>query len=517
MPPKQLSAKQQEARREKRRRKRAARRKENANQQAINVGRQIAVNAVNKERRRVGADSSAGHLLSKMMMCPAESSLIRIPTIDMPPVAVVKLREVDYFVESNNSPTANFGGFTYVNFFFGKPNLLYMDGPFYNTTALIHSYRFEDFAGSTIVASWIVQIAAGKQANYNEDIGQWWPIVCMQEADTRFQKNRPMMLHDGVKWGFHHVGENIELVPGVVTGTAPIGFVRIGLFRFVAPSQPPMWVSEVVQNFPTWPSVSFDIPSEGWYALKLEELRVDPTSSTINSLRLQLRWTSDPSGHARWRFKYNEDLKAELGQCTRRTASSLLVTNRTNVLHAQGDVIAGRISYTMPGSLDVTDAYTAVKKAQDRYTGFAAKGCYTYKEFTSDDEHFNSACDAYGFPIFHWSDDMVNLITIANGVIDNLNNYAIVADTIMESKTQSQLYPMTVSPLNPMELIEARRINSMTSYFYENDIHWPQIREYIMKMWKWTRAHANALGTAASIMAPELAPVIKPVAAFLQN
>lgn len=412
-----------------------------------------------------------------------------------------------------------FLGNSYMAVVYGQPTLSYMDGPFLHTGVYTSRFLFVNRNTTGYTSSWPLPELAGKTGPWNEDVLEWWPITGMDQPDSRCPKNRPLLDHKTCRMAFMNQDEVLDFAGGVLGGTPGNGFFRWGFYALTEPELPPFWMGELSQAITSGVLAAqlFTIPRTGWYAVKLEEVKLD--TGVFGSVMLNLQWRS-ALNKPFWRMAAEASAgKALYGVNCRRTAASLLVSNRTNLLKAQGDVLAARTDMLFPGMDGWKNLQTTLENAPMKFTGNARNGCYTYMEFDSADEIFRDYVDPHGFPLVQLTDTMMNVITIQNSAVSSteINNFAVIYDSVLEFKSQTQLFPIAVSSLDPIELINARRINNMTTYFYENDVHWDQIKDYISKMWKWTRSHSAAIGGALSLLAPEMAPVIRPIAMALQT
>lgn len=517
-PQKQLSAEQIEARRARRkaaRQRRAAARKVQAVVQPRN---QVVSKAMQVVKRNV--DTRGGRMVTKMMMLPGECTAVRVPTVDMPKTAIVQTRQIRNFDEFGEDP--GFGNNTYVAIVYGEPSLTHMDGPYKypsDGNASLSFINIAPYGGSVQVASpsWDMAIPGGGAGTVNVyNLEDWWNLAKITNNSTILQPRRPIMNVDGVTYTFLNRTEELVVTGGVVTGGGQ-GNVTLGVYAIQdANASPVFCVSKTI----TWtggiPIAATLVSLEaGWYAVKAEEFSVTSGLVTDIKLTMEIRWYAN-------RTYYKLNYIPEIGSTPtiandcRRTALSLLVSNRSNQFTAQGNVVAARMETCFPGTPKGEEMWTALPSAQHAYSGNAQKGCYTYCEFDNFDELFRDYVNDWGNPICYWGQGMMNVIAINNHGAQN-NTYTVVCDSVLEFKSQSQLFPAGVPLLEHEELIEARRINNMTTYFYENPLHWSDISRYVEKMWKWTRSHSTGIGSALSMVFPEASPLIMPAARFLQT
>jgi len=471
-----------------------------------------------KHRLDEAAASVQGKAITKMMMVPGESPPLRLPTQDMPSVAVCKLRQVREFEEKGEH--TDFGMVDYGAIVYGEPSLTHIDGPYIYIDNCVGSLTFnsrETHHTPIETPYWTLDTpAVGVATVQTLSIESWWPLVGIRHSDPRQQPHRrPILEVDGIPFAWMNTGEELWINGGTVAGGGT-GTVILGIYRLHTPGIEP---TQIWQESFTWTGGKIIRKPlawsyTGWVGIKSETLSVAQGVVSEVSVSLEIL---GKKGFAYSKLHYlpELDVTPHVAREARRTAASLLVSNRSNAFVAQGNVIAARLVATFPGGR-TQDIWDKLKGAADVYSNHAQKGCYTYLEFDFSDEEFKQYVNGYGSPLVHWPNGMMNVITIRN-TSSNPNTYQTVFDMIMEFRTASQLYPRAVSLLSNADLIEARRINNMTVYFYENEMHWSDIAKYISTVWKWTRNHSTGLGTALSMAFPEAAPVIMPIARILQT
>lgn len=159
--------------------------------------------------------------------------------------------------------------------------------------------------------------------------------------------------------------------------------------------------------------------------------------------------------------------------------------------------------------------FNKLQSADERYTDNANKGLYTYMEFTEDCEKFEARVNNSGYPLCHFPTNMVHLVTVKNPT-QSTNDYAIATDCVMEFTTQSQLFTKAVPVCMSHELEEARRISSMTAWFYENPVHWDDISRYITAAWRWASRNTGLIENAAVAAFPQYSPKIRALVGALK-
>lgn len=490
--------------------------------------------SVNQELGGV-TGSAMGIKLTKMMMLPGETQEFRIPTAEMPPVAITKLRKIDDFTEPTTTDPLPLSNYTLFAVNYGQPSLTYMSGPHYSGVALDAFTYFDadpltvgdvaGITGSQLTRDWYLKFDPDTiNGGVTETVNAWWPLSKVSTPGASLSQ-RPILVQDGIPFIFLSVGENIYFDGGLVTVTEQSvaqGSLVFTAHRLKVLGEDPEQIADftvvidgavIAANPNTWAWVT-----GGWYAFRIDT--VTQTLGEFKDIAVRIR-TRIPAGVGFYELHYMPELSqaAAIGNNARRTASTLLVTNTSAPLIAQGDVVATRLHVTFPGFDDWLNLPERISSAKQKFGGKAAKGCYTYMELSTKEEQFADFVNQWGAPIIRPEVmNMVNIITVVNANRQTApNTYMILSDMVIEFRSESQLYATAVSSMPYLELIEARRINNMTEWFYENPLHWRDIMEYINRAWKWTRGHSTALGVAASALFPEAAPVILPVARALQS
>lgn len=453
-----------------------------------------------------------GGRMTKMMMMPGEGTLVRVPTKDMPRVAIAQLRQINYFEQTTTN--ANFFNYEYIAFVYGQPGLTYIDGPFVTSEELVCACNFHE---PTLTDQKTNFWALGQHFSHaNTEPHTYWPLVGMTNVTQPegIPKYRPVLNGVECKYIFLNAGEKLKLsVSGTHTPTTPVTELHFSMWRHTSDGAPIH--ASTFNMAATAGGIHYQVAAvAGWYAVRFDHAtNVVDMAATIGVTMTAVLEIDLPH----YRLHYvNEIGNRDLGASCRRTSYSFLLTNRSNALVAEGDVLSARLESALPGTRQWPLTATKLAAAKDKFSGAAPKGCYTYMEFTEWDEAFRDYAGETYLPSFYDNANMMNVVTINNRGT-NPNQYTIVEDIVLEFRTQSQLFATSVSEMDFNELVVARRINNMTSYFYENPLHWQDIINYIRAAWALTRKHATTLGTAASIAFPEAAPAIMPMARYLQT
>lgn len=499
-------------------RKRAARKRRRERRKAratseVRKGLQVAGSKV---QSAVVVAGGVGSTITRLLMTPGESPLVRMPTPGYPKVALAKMRSTESFEEVPSVANyESFGNYTYVAILIGQPSLAYMDGPFVYQQATQALLFFNEpgtdgAAGTNRYLNWHLRLDEGQRTSV------WWPLVSMEHTGETALRRRPILRRDGIPLIWLNTRERlvVKAGSGYNTGQAKFSVYHCGTEEM----QMTCYVTETL-NWDNQGSPEVLLTGSqlaGWYAVKLDNVYEDVSGDkAMVAFNVSVQGVQ---GESYWKLHYMQDLvsTATTMQSTRRTACSLLVSNRSSSMIAQGDVNGVRIMNPLH-LLQGGQLWPRLEQAAERYNGHARDGCYTYLEFNESDEQFRDYLNDWGQPIAYPEQmDMLNVVAVKNGS-SNQNTYAVICDMVVEFMTDSQLYNTSVSLGSFQEMAEARRISHMTSYFYENHMHWSDIERYIKRMWDWTRKHSLVLGTAASAIFPEASSLIMPTARMLQS
>jgi hypothetical protein len=266
----------------------------------------------------------------------------------------------------------------------------------------------------------------------------------------------------------------------------------------------------------------FVAPSAGYYSLEVESLTIMSGSNATNIGTNFLMVTGNSAG---WQHIHLGDLDTtnsgdiSLAEDARSVASSLLATNTSSVLARQGTVLAARLRGV--DALDVTP--TVLARSAEKYTGDAAKGVYTFLEFSTAREQFTSHVQTDNFLSYNLDvDDYYHYMHITcPGWSSTPNTYTISFDSILEFKTDSSRYSKAVSQLDYTDLIAARRIvNANPDWFFENPQHMAALYNWISNkvgaVTRGARRYAGPVAGGLAVMDPARAPLYHLLGKMLQ-
>lgn len=466
-----------------------------------------------------------GMLLCRHMAIPSTRPSLRLPTPDMSQTAVAAFRYTDSVTVSPDLIPSGFekGGMTFV--MYGQPALTYMNGPILVSANTSYVLRFGADDALTYASDAIVPTVT---ASFNADMDLWLPVSSLAHLYGDEHKGAVVSVGraNGINFFFMTKGEKIVLSLAVPTIAGSNNGYDLQFFFFNGPNIDNSLAGEYgVTSATTVGTVLFEAPRDGHYAIKLTRVGVVGTSSggtgqgPLIGLNLftaagsgvwDLHRTPDACGPTGDKF---------IGQRVRRTAFSLLVTNTTNMITKQGNVVAGRMRAETANN--ITEA--ALSAVADRYTGPAAKGAYSYMDFTREAEEFVDAVEGTNGQSFVYDltrSDLIHVIRfdgLALSPTEVKPSLLVTCDIALEFVTDSQRYERTVSPHSNLALIEARRINNSTSYFYENPLHPEDIMRYLAKAWSALRSQSTNIARGVSAAYPQVAPVAMPLGRLLQT
>lgn len=528
----QLTSQQQPSKRSKRKsKKRAALAVANPTQ-LVAQSRGRAYANVQAQMSKISA--SQGMLLAKQMALPESCvNLVRLPTADMPRTAVMKTIRTTAITQAV-SPSIPLGfpcAATDLFFVaFGQPGRSYMYGPVVNTAAvdaITCNFKFAKADGSTSDRVSLLNSVDVFPAGTTKLIA-WDPVAA---TDALNGLARPIGYGQTRKFVWVDASEKFLFnVWRQGTNVATPDALQVLLYLWAGPGETDTLykVLSYAKGDAASKTFAFTPTISGYYAIDITISTLDTDLHSVETFELQVQLAATVANPTRMVTMWNETLgSAETGECCRRTAYTLLISNTSAVINQQGTVVAGRmINERMPpppGSvagptLNRGINATALSELSNKYTGKAEKGLFTYMDFDDHAAEFTQAVNDYAHPVFDLNfSEFVHVALFNNpNTATQVNSFLVTSTMAVEFKTDSMLFPVGV-PVHEFDaLVEARRINNSTDYFYENPLHMGDIWKYIKSGFNAFRRIAIPLGAAASTFAPEAAGVIMPIAHALQ-
>lgn len=440
--------------------------------------------------QRANAASTAEEKLYAMAMgLPSEVGAVRFPTVDAPRTAVMSTLDQRTVITSAVAPTHASGSSVFnpgdlVVAYYGQPGRLAM---IWSTFSSPSYYMCLFSTAYGVSQDWtLTPSAIGGQIENNTP----WPLAATAVGTFSAVHGKTMAVgvSAGVSYVFMNTGDKFTIMSPTGTSTM-VGTMGLELHQWTGIETSALVSTAsvtLVSGLPPAGVDVFSIPRPGYY-------RVDfggfyPTSgSTTTAITMQLRlslvatdgWTQISMGD----LDPNNKGDPSVGEEVRVNACSMLLTNTTSIMNRQGTVLAARIR-----SADFTDVSpTLLSRVAEKYTGDAALGVYTFKEFSDYAERFRNVVisDNTKGVVFDLDvDDFLHFVQITcPGVALYPNTYTVTFATTLEFKTDISRYQKDVARGSHMSLIAARRlINSRPEWFYENPVHASQIYDFIKSL-----------------------------------
>lgn len=488
---------------------------------ALMVERSMARAASRVNSQVISRAKGSGMMLTRHFALPTEHDLVRIPTSDMARTTPLLLRQrIDFSEVSTITMPASAGGngANLTCFMYGLPCLSALIGPFALSTGgtSVTTFYFSD-AVSPRVVSWKLPWGAGA-TNSIRGTPSNWPLtdnIVTTNLSTSYPlgcPKRPIMMHDSKNFIFLNVGEQFDLTVTPDADPTAVGRWSFVLYRYTYDETDayPESVVEITTTGTTANSSAMVPAYSGWYSVEFQGVNATIANIMGGNVSLVLRTPVNVYG---WHLKYPDTLLTtpSIGALCRRTAQTILLTNMSSDLNAQGSIIANRNLTAQPGQLNWTSQLASLKDTRDFCTERAKNGCYSYMDFSAHAEPFRPYLNDLGCPIFRSTDFamLMHVISVNNGALSTSpNTYAITLCTAIEFQSQSQLFSADVPHLEFDQLIQARRINNDTPYFYENPIHWGVIAKHIRQAWQGFQKVSPYLQGGLSVLFPEAAPAL---------
>lgn len=492
---------------------------------ASSEGRRLAYNAMQSS-----LGSKLGQNLTQLMATPKEANLVRMPTPDMPLVALLRADSV-YNVTHNVGSPMGYDVGTVNYYLFGQVGRGLIYGPIVESQA--YSYQFfTDYNWVNPVTGGLGAIFPLKKDAFVSVAGQTYTCTSLCDrvgaiaASSSLGTNRPLGIKDGRSWLWCFAGETITFQffwsnNGGSTWTSTGGLTGSVTFEILTcDCGNDAYTSSNSSTYTTGTlgSMYYTIPINGYYAIN--------ASFTANGTLTVLCGYGATIGQNAGNFIYpmltlpQVESAPECAQKCRRTACSLLITNTSAEISQQGNVIAARVRPEYVTGINKT----TLMSLADKYTGKAKNGCYTYMDFSQGAERFEDCTDTDTMRAtksitydLSWT-EMVHVISITSPTPSTAaNSYIVTLDAVIEFMTDKPQYSKLVSDGSFDHLIEARRINNMTPYFFENPLHMADITRRISQFWAQIRRYATPIGVGLSAAFPQAAPAIMPMARLMQT
>lgn len=470
--------------------------------------------------------------LAECIALPGSTNGFRLPTVDAPRTSVMVTRD-QYTISNTNTAPLNWNNGDLLVAFFGQPGRLAM---MYGTTTvgqyLLNFSAYNAATGTpTTSLDWTISPAA---IAGNFEISQPWPLTSATTTGPG-PHGKTMALGlsgaDDNMFIWMNAGDTISTNGTSWTSTA-VGNIVFQIVRWAGKSTP-----EFINSNTTITLVSGNVPNgsivysagvPAYYQVIFAGFYFTSggITSTNNSIRLALNCNATTG----WSQRSMVDLDPgqggdpTIGECIRVNACSLLMSNTTAEINKQGTVLAARLK------ADLFSAVTPdlLARAAEKYSGPAANGVYTFKEFAVENEAFKVSATVAPALFFDLNtDEFFHFIQIScpNAGTGGVNTYTVSIDTVVEFKSDSARYRKATSGFRADDLILARRhINSVPNWFYENPNHMADLYNFIRRgaagayrAAKFVAPAANHMAAAASMVHPGGAAAYELLAQLLRR
>jgi len=405
---------------------------------------------------------------------------VRLPTQDGPRTGVVTVKD-QYTVTNSSATPPNWNSGDLLFALYGQVGrYLVMYSTIVTGTYNLYFAGFGE--GSSPSGSWVISPTNNfPVGNYN--LSATWTLVGASGTGPHGSQ-----LAIGMRGYSPYIfmNNNDTLSLGASWGTWT-GTFNLEYYMYSGPnaadSPPVMLTYTVTAGAITGSSFTNTAPA-GYCRVVIATLAVTSGTTQLNtgfSMNLNCVQTSGWRHLALTDFDSQSNGDVNMIQDCRVNAATLLCTNTTSLNSRQGTVLAARIVGKDPMVLVPADVAQSSK-----YTGDAAMGVYTFKEFSSYAEAFRQCVtgERTNFMSFDIDyNDFYHFIQVTcPGAGTTPNTYTLSLCATVEFKTQVQRYATGVAE-SPFGLLPAARteINAVPDWFYENPLHMSDIYGWVLK------------------------------------
>jgi hypothetical protein len=406
--------------------------------------------------------------LALAMMLP-EHSAIRLPTTDIPRSSVMVSKDQMTITTANATP-AGWNSGDLLLAVYGQPGRTFAA----YTTLPTGGYSSLKFGQGE--STWTLETAA---MTGSITLNQDWPLVgaTTGSGTCPHGPSMPIGISQNVGFVFMNVGDTLAVYSTTYTST---GLTNAGavfqVFKWKDDGSEPTLAKQttITMNATSFSDFILTATEAAHYSVKFVGFywSAGSVTSTNTGVTINLGYNAT----AGWMIRGMGDIDINnagdfnLAVNCRRNGFSLLASNTTSVLNRQGTVVAARVKDN--DFTAMTPAFLA--RTGEKYTGDAAKGVYTFMEFTEAGEKFAGSVSAANLPVYDLdTQDYYHFIQITcPGVASAPNTYTVTLATNLEFKTEVARYPKAVSYHKFDLLLEARGlVNSTPDWFFENPDH----------------------------------------------
>jgi hypothetical protein len=496
------------------------------------AGRRVRPQLAMSVRTQGGAHERAKAYASAITL-PQECNPIRFPTVDSSRTSKASFMD-QYTVTTNTAVWQSWPAGDLLFAFFGQPNRLSMHQvtlPSGSTS--VYPLNFLNKATLSSGLTWYLPINWGSLAgatNLTTPINADWPLlgatlttgtVALHGTTMPFGTSREK------KFIWADAGTVLSIASTIPVST---GGANLYLSLYEWSDTIPAVVDEVAIPFNSGNvagSTTYTFAASGYYAFQATNfVLVGPTASVINNLStITMTWTNT-GPLACWGTHHLGDLDAgiggdpTMGRKIRVNASSLLLTNTTAEIQLQGTVLASRIN-EVPFN-QVTPAILA--RAAEKYTGKAANGVYTYKEFTPYAERYVQVVDNTSSLFFDLDyTDYYHFIQLSSTSFSATpNTFTLSYSTMVEFQSDLSRHNKEVALASDYQhLIMARAIvASSPQWFFENPTHLSTVMGWIRRgaqgVYNGARSYGPTFLSGMSSAFPAYSPLLTSAANLLR-
>lgn len=464
-----------------------------------------------------------GMALCRQMALPGEQKPpIRLPTQSMEKTAVAAFIYNERVSFPGTMPTSAapydtsaLQGFTaqveiadFAILLYGQPGRTYICGPIVGEEG---TYNFTFSPGVNAY-----RLVGGNLANTSYEANEFLPLSSLTLASgTPFlgPKITPVGISQGRRFQFMTAGVQLKIAQG---HSAPSAYTFTVFLHSDANSHDRLAVVTVPSAAPV-DHVLFTVPENGYYAFQINSWT--PTDTLKDLVIAWKAVKSNANVQYGWHINVLRDVHgaeysnadAGIGEHMRRTGCALLTTNTSNIYNKQGECVAARV----PNSRFAEYRPELLATAVEPYYGLAGKGSYTYMDFTTADEEFRDvtqrSANTSQWELTYSLDDvaLVHMVTMQG--IYTRTTLQLKLHMSVEWRNTTQRYVLAAPAGSPLDLLEARRINNSTDYFYENPIHIQDVMRWIRKGWSTARRYAIPISRGVAAAFPETAGIALPL------
>lgn len=434
---------------------------------------------------------SAVRALALSIIDPHQHPCVRLPTQDLETTAAITVKDRLNFVTITGTLGNLAAGETAV-VLFGQPARAFA----YTLPTKPAGTYTANFEGTN--QTWLI-LGSLSAATYQVQTS--WPLTALSSNVSSAPHGMNLGVgktKNGNSFAFLNVGDTINVTTTTGGGGTFAGLALFTINYWRGPDSGPLPLA-VQSNTITAGSftagVMWTATTAGYYNVVLENLQI--TAGTATNLAIGMTIDCPASANPCWAHRMLRDTSTAAGDPRiltryRVNACTMLISNTSAEINKQGNVSAARVYSTSVPFYNANA--TNLESVVGLYTGMAATGVYTYREFRSENELYRTDCTSNDVGTYSTTfdlDDATPYHYMLFGAVSTPNNYIVQVDTTIEFVSESQRYPYGVAVGTLEALHQARRIlASNPDWFYENPSHVAKLLGYVNR-------GARALGNAA--------------------